>query len=362
MSAAPEAKASQASIAARMRLEIERMIQRNIKGLGQITAPLQPVGLTPKDTVVSRGTMQLYHYRPMSDEIYRIPVLFVMATTNRGYIFDLAPGQSLVEFLLQRGYDVYVLDWEPPRKDESRLRMEDYVLDFIPDAIRHIQARSGQPDISLIGYCMGGVLSTSYAALHPEGPLKNLVCFTTPIDFTQMTQFRAWSDARYFDVDRLVDTFGCVPSEVIMTSFDMLRPVTKTTAQIRLWDNMWNDEYVKGYRMMERWGNETLPLAGEYFRQTTNDLMRDNKLYHGELELAGRRVDLANVKASVFHIIAEHDHIVSYEASKPLIQKISSTDKEELVVKGGHVSVLAGANAVKRMWPHIDRWLGERSV
>jgi polyhydroxyalkanoate synthase len=356
------AKKPEPSLAERMRIEVERLIQRNIKGLEQFTAPLAPVGLTPKDTIVSRGTMQLYHYRPMAEEIYRVPVLFVMATTNKGYIFDLAPGQSLVEFMLKRGYDVYVLDWEPPRRDESGLRMEDYVLDFIPDAIRHIQQRSGETDVSIIGYCMGGILSSCYAALHPDGPLKNLVCFTTPIDFTHMTLFRMWSDRKNFDVDRLVDTLGNVPAEIITTSFDMLRPATRGAGQLRLWDNLWNDEFVEGFRRMERWANETLPLAGEYFRQTTNDLTRDNKLLTGELVLGGRPVKLENITVPIFHIVAEHDHIVTYDASKPLIQKVGSADKEELIVKGGHVSVLAGANAVKRMWPHIDRWLGERST
>lgn len=357
MSAAPKP-----STAERMRTEIERMIQRNIKGLEQFTAPLAPVGLTPKDVVVSRGTMQLYHYRPLTDEIYRVPILLVMATTNRGYIFDLAPGQSFVEYLLKAGYDVYVLDWAPPRRDESRLSFEDYVLDFIPDAMRTIQMRSGEKDVTVMGYCMGGVLASCYAALHAGGPLKNLVLFTTPIDWTQMKLFRAWADANSFDVDRMVDTMGNIPAEMIVTSFDMLRPASRATAQIRLWDNLWNDEFVKGFRMMERWGNETLPLAGEYFRVTMKELMHANKLNSNEFVIGGRRVDFGNITVPVFHILAEHDHIVTYDASKPLIQMVGSKDKTELVVKGGHVSVLAGANAVKRLWPKIDAWLGERST
>ena len=59
--------------------------------------------------------MNLYHYRPMADEIYRVPILIVMATTNRGYILDMVPGQSFIEFLLKRGYDVYMLDWTAPQ-------------------------------------------------------------------------------------------------------------------------------------------------------------------------------------------------------------------------------------------------------
>ena len=68
-----------------------------------------------------RGTMNLYHYRPIADEIYRVPILIVMATTNRGYILDMVPGQSFIEFLLKRGYDVYMLDWTAPKPEEKRL-------------------------------------------------------------------------------------------------------------------------------------------------------------------------------------------------------------------------------------------------
>ncbi len=124
------------------------------------------MGTTPKDLIHSRGTLNLYHYRPLSEEIYRVPLLLVMATTNKGYIFDLAPGQSLVEFLLKRGYDVYVMDWNAPRADEKGLTLESYVLDFIPDCIGRVQAESGEEDVSIVGYCMGGVLSVMYAAAH----------------------------------------------------------------------------------------------------------------------------------------------------------------------------------------------------
>ena len=62
------------------------------------------------------------------------------------------------------------------------------------------------------------------------------------------------------------------------------------------------------------------------------------------------------------HAIAEHDHIVAYEASKPLLELIGSQDKAEIVLKGGHVSLIAGPNAVRRMWPQLATWLGERSV
>src|SRR5215472_4233286 len=114
-----------ASIPDRIQAEVQRAIQRSIKGVEYFSTGGPALGSTPRDLLRGRGTMNLYHYRPLADEVYRVPVLVVMATTNRGYILDLIPGQSLIEFLLRRGYDVYMLEWQPPRPEEKGLRMED---------------------------------------------------------------------------------------------------------------------------------------------------------------------------------------------------------------------------------------------
>ena len=351
-----------ASISERVQSEVQRAIQRSIKGVEYFSSSGPSLGSTPKDILAVRGTMNLYHYRPVADEIYRVPILIVMATTNRGYILDLVPGQSFIEFLLKRGYDVYMLDWTAPKPEEKSLRMEDYVLDFIPDCIRRVQQDSGEHDVNVIGYCFGGVLSLLYGSIFNDGPMKNLICFTTPIDFREMKLFSNFSDRRYFDVDKLVDSVGNVPPEMILSSFEMLRPASRAASQVQLWENIWNDEYVKAYRMMDRWGTDTLPLAGEYFRAITKDLMWDNKLFNDTMSVGGRAADISKIKVPILHAVAEHDHIVPYDAAKHLITKVGSTDKEEVMLKGGHVSLVAGANAIKRLWPKLDSWLGKRST
>jgi polyhydroxyalkanoate synthase len=350
------------STAERIQDEVQRAIQRSLKGLEYLASPAPAVGPTPKDVLLDRGTLHLYHYRPLADELYRVPILIVMATSNRGYILDLAPGQSFVEYFLRQGYDVYLIDWSPPLAADAQLTFADYTQRFIPECVQLVRDDSGVDDITVLGYCMGGVLSVIYAALHPQDRITNLVCFTTPIDFSRMELFAKWSDRRYFDVDKLVDATGNVPSELIFTSFEMLRPATRIAGQVQLWENMWNDEYVKSYRMFDRWSTDPLPLAGEYFRQTIKELMWENKLLKGALTLNGKRIDLSHIKVPVFHAVAQHDHIVPYAAAKPLVASVGSEDKTEIVLKGGHVSVVAGPNAVKRLWPALDQWLGEKSV
>ncbi len=341
---------------------VDRAIQRNLKGLGYLASPAPVLGASAKDVIVSRGPMRLYHYHPLTDEVYRVPVLLVMATTNRGYIFDMVPGQSMVEFLLQRGYDVFMLDWEAPRPEDRNLALKDYVLDFVGSAVAEVRRVTGEHDVSLVGYCMGGVLSVMWSgANHSDGP-KNLATFTTPVDFKQMKLFQAWSDQRYFDVDRLVDTLGLAPADMLLTAFDMLRPAGRASANFALYDNLWNEDFVKGHRMFERWTNDMLPLAGEYFRETIKLLTWENRLLEGTLKIGGKAVELDRISCPFLHITAEHDHIVTTEASAPLIDLIGSEDKEQVVLKGGHVSLIAGPNAVRRMWPMLDKWLGGRSV
>lgn len=356
------ADAAPDDIAGQIETLIRRTINRNIKGLEYFRSPKPQIGVTPKDLVYERGTLKLYHYRPIADEIYRVPLLLVMATTNRGSIFDLMPGHSLVEFLLRRGYDVYMMDWEAPLPHEKSLSLADYVLGFLPDSIERIKQRSGEPDVTLVGYCMGGVLSVIYQSLHPDGPAKNLVTFTTPTDFSKMEMFNVFTDKEHFDVDMLVDTIGNVPSEIVFNGFSMRSPASRTAANARLWDNLWNDAFVESYRKVDAWAVDMLPLAGEYFRDTIKKLMWDNAMLKGELEVDGRIADPRTITIPFLHVVALHDDLVPYDASHPLISLVASQDKEEIVLKGGHVSLIAGANAAKRLWPNLDSWLQERSL
>jgi polyhydroxyalkanoate synthase len=350
------------SLAALVRQEIERAIQRGVKGIQYLRAAPPEVGLSPKVEIHARGTLRLHRYEPMADEVYRVPLLLVMSLVSKPYIFDLTPGQSLIEFLLRRGYDVYMIDWGEPRPDDSHLRLEDYVLDFLPDCIERVRRDCGEPDLSLVGYCMGGSLAVMYQALHPQGPVRNLVCFTTPYDYEGMGLFKRFSDPRHFDVDRLVDTLGNVPPELMIRSFEMLRPVSRAVGQIRLWDNMWNDDFVKSYRVFDRWANDQIAFPGECFRQTTKELQWANKLYRKELRLGGRLVDVAQIRVPFLHVMAEHDHIVPFEAARGLVDDVGSPDRQAIVLKGGHVSLIAGPNAVRRMWPALDAWLSVRST
>src|SRR5437016_14167699 len=108
----------------RIQSEVQRAIQRSIKGVEYFSTSGPSLGSTPKDILHVRGTMNLYHYRPVADEVYRVPILIVMATTNRGYILDMVPGQSLTEFSFKRATAFTMLDRTAPTPQRKSLRAE----------------------------------------------------------------------------------------------------------------------------------------------------------------------------------------------------------------------------------------------
>ena len=357
-----ERQPSVEEIAAQARTAVERAIQRHLPGLRVPDDLTGELGATPKDVIHTQGTLKLYRYRPLCDEVYRVPLLLVMSLVSRPYILDLTKGQSLVEFLLRQGYDVYLIDWGVPRAEHATLRLEDYVLDFIPACVRVVTEDSGEPEVSMIGYCMGGQLAAMYTALYPNGPVKNLVCFTTPINAEGMPLYRTWTDPAHFDLDRLIATLGNIPPELIEVSFDMLRPFQKTASRLKLLDNVEDDAFVKAHLRFERWAADQIPFAGETARQFITGFLRENKLVRNAFELAGRRVDFGHIQVPFLHVTAEHDHIVPVAASRDLIPLVGSQDKTAIVLKGGHVSLVAGANAMQRLWPQLDTWLAKRSL
>jgi len=209
---------------------------------------------------------------------------------------------------------------------------------------------------------MGGLLALIYGGLIADAPMTNLVTIATPVNYEGMGLFKQWSDKRWFDVDRIVDTLGNIPPELMYRSFELLRPADRLVAYVRLWDNLWNDQYVKHYRLFNKWTSDQIPFPGECFRQTTKELMWENKLMKGELKIGGRTVDLKQITCPVLNAMAQHDHIAPYDSTHELTTLVGSEDKEDVVLKGGHVSLVAGMNAVMRLWPKVNEWLAVRSV
>lgn len=317
---------------------------------------------TPKELIHAHGPMRQYRYLPQTDNVFRVPVLIVMSIVSKPYIFDLTPGQSFIEHLLQAGFDVYLVDWGTPRAEHKGIQVDDYVADLIPECIAQVQARSGEAEVNLIGYCMGGIFTALYAALNPGGPVRNLVFLATPVNALGMELQRKLLTTQGLDPDFIVDLLGNIPSAMVEAAFQLMRPLQKVAGQMGLLNHAGDPEFVKAQLRISRWGADALPLPGETFRQLAHDFVIGNKLVQAQFEIRGRRADLKKISVPVLHVLAEHDHVVPRAASEDLVRLVGSQDKSEIVIKGGHVSLVAGVGAATRTWPRLVHWLAPRSV
>jgi len=189
--------------------------QRRLRAFTRIVTSKAAIAQTPKELVWTLNKARLYRYVPVvaAEQRHRIPLLLVFAIMNRPYILDLRPGHSFVEYMVGRGFDVYLLDWGSPGIEDKGMKLDDYAMVYLPRAIRKMKAISGREEFSMLGWCIGAILTTIYAAMRPDDGLKNLLLLTAPLDFTNRDNvtFARWTDEKYFDVEKILDAFGNMP-------------------------------------------------------------------------------------------------------------------------------------------------------
>ena len=116
-----------------------------LKTLSTVMTTKAAIAQTPKELVWTLNKAKLYHYVPVvpKEKRHPVPLLLVFALMNRPYILDLRPGHSFVEYMLNQGYDLYLLDWGAPGPEDKNLKFDDYCLDYLPRAVRKVKAISG---------------------------------------------------------------------------------------------------------------------------------------------------------------------------------------------------------------------------
>lgn len=347
-------------------VESLKKLEENMRTLERVLMTPYPIAQTPKEVVWTLNKARLYRYVPVVPPEQRkpIPLILVFALINRPTILDLRPGNSFIEYMVSQGFDIYLLDWGIPGPEDKDLGFDDYVLEYLPRAIRKMKAVSGSDEFSMLGWCIGALIATLYAALRPDDGLKNLILLTAPLDFSDRScgGFIKWVTDRNFDVEKVVSTFGIIPGEMIDYGAKALKPVENYISNyVRLWDNIDNPKIVESWHAMNTWVRDLVPLSGGAYRQLIGDFYQKNRLAEGTMVLRGETVDLGKIRADLLNVVANEDHIVPPPESEGVMGLIGSKDKELMKIPGGHIGIMAGSAARKRTWPHIEAWLEKRS-
>ena len=340
--------------------------QKRLRTFVKVLSTKAAIAQTPKELVWTLNKTKLYRYVPVvpAENRFPVPLLLVFAIMNRPYILDLRPGHSFVEFMVRSGFDVYLLDWGRPGLEDMGTKLDDYAMEYLPRAIRKVKEVSGCQEFSMLGWCIGAILTTIYAAIRPDDGLRNLLLLTAPLDFSDRNHvtFARWTDERYFDVEKILAAFGNMPGEMIDYGARALKPVDNyITNYYKLWDNLDNPRAVEAWHAMNTWVTDNIPMAGAAYRQLIVELYRKNALMQNQLRIKDELVDVSNIRANLLTVIATGDHITPPCQSEAILGRVSSTDKETYHIPGGHIGIMAGSSAHRTTWPHIQEWLSARS-
>lgn len=314
-----------------------------------------PPPTTSSEILYEGGKLRLRYYRPVGKPL-TTPLVLVYALIKRPFILDLQPGISVIDNLTRQGVPLYLTDWIPPSDSDTGRGFDAYVNGDLVNAVRTVQDHAGVSQVSMLGYCFGGLLSTIYTALHPE-MVKNLLTLSVPLDWSrQNVPFFGLS--KQVEPTLITDAFGNCPAWMVKAMFSALSPVHHAFDKyVSLYRNKEREGYGEMFERFERWMNSDVPLAGRIFRELHANLIQDNQLAQNRMQVGGQLVDLRRIACPLLNILGEHDDVVQPQATAPLTEAVSSRDKQTLSFPAGHIGVVVGSGAQKRLWPQVGAWL-----
>ncbi len=320
-----------------------------------------PPVVTPYAVIYEGGKVRLRYYEARGPIRHQTPLLLVYALIKRPFVLDLQRGRSVVETLTNRGFDVYFIDWIPPDSSDTWRGFEAYVNGDLANAVRAVQIHHGAERINLLGYCFGGLLSLIYTALHQRN-VKSLITCTLPLDLSvrdlPITNFTDSMSLR--TAETITRIYGNCPAWMMNAFFTAMNPSHHLFDKyVGAYRNSSREGYAETFDLFERWMQSDVPLAGQIFRELTNDLARENKLFRNLMQVGSETVNLKHVTSPLLNVIADHDDVVHPNSSVGLPELVGSSDKRNLHFPTGHIGAAVSVSAIRKLWPEIADWLAE---
>ncbi|MGB3622313.1 MAG: alpha/beta fold hydrolase [Ketobacter sp.] len=337
---------------------------------------------TSHDVLFSDGLMELRFY-PQQDETpfvldgdaivpdqqqHRTPILLVPPLGVYHWIYDLMAERSWVRFLNARGFQVYLVCWGAPSKSDAGLSIDTYVNHWLSKAVEQVQEHSGQQQISMVGYCMGGLLTLLWAGAHDRGQIRNIVTIASPIDFHashvygKVLRWVKQSTRRVPIPEYFRDSQRFhVPGDILSVMFKMTNPLAGVVSYIDLVRNLSDRDYVTAHLTTREWFNNMPDYPGATVQQLIFDFGIKNSLADGSAMIGKHRSDLTSIRSNLLAFAGKSDNIVSVEAARKIMDLVNTEDRTFMEVPGGHAGVFAGGKAQEHTWTITADWLAQRS-
>ncbi|WP_397541404.1 class I poly(R)-hydroxyalkanoic acid synthase [Roseovarius salis] len=346
------------------------------------------IATTPGEVVYRNHMMELIQYAPATEEVYATPLIIFPPWINKFYILDLKEQNSLVKWITEQGYTLFVVSWVNPDASYADIGMEDYIEDGFLTAIREVKAITGQRQVNTVGYCIAGTtlhLVLALMAKRGDTSVKSATFFTALTDFSEQGEFTPFLQDDFIDaIEREVEQQG------LMRSFIMSR----TMSFLRSTDLVYTPA-VRSYMMGETppafdllyWNGDGSNLPGKMAMEYLRALCQRNEFVGDGYELFDETVHISDITVPVMAVTCQSDHIAAWKDCYRGFKQTASKDRTFIVSESGHIAGIVNPPSKKKYghytnadlslsaeewlagathhegswWPRWERWLRKRS-
>lgn len=313
---------------------------------------------------------------PIQRKQHAVPLVLVPPLGVTTETFDLMPQRSLVRYMVARGFKVYLVDWGKPGKEHAHLGLLDYSRDMMGIALDKVRRHSGSDDLSMMGWCMGGLFCLLYQGLTLDKHLRNIVTVASPIDLETgkgVISMVAGVAQAMDGPAKLVSNYSnlrlntldparlSMPDWLTTLVFKMTDPVGSVTTYWDLVTHLRDREFVESHSTTSDYLNNMLRYPGGVVRDMAAGVVNENQLARGRVHIGESVAELDRIDCNLLAFAGETDILVPPEVASGIIDVVASDDKEFRAAPGGHMGVIIGSKAQKAVWSDSADWLAKRS-
>jgi len=327
------------------------------------------VAATPGEVVFRNELLELIQYAPTTDKVHAMPIFIISPWINKYYILDLAPGKSLVEFLVNRGFTVFITSWINPGREMRDTTFNDYLFKGALTSVNVIRDITGAKQIHVAGYCIGGTLLATLMAwinqAREESPIAHWTLFTSLVDFANPGDIEVFIDQSSVAwLEEKMETTGYLDGNEMGRSFRMLRPNSLIWRYIV-------QSYLYGSKPppldVLYWNTDCTRLPAKMHSFYLRELYLENKLVKpNALKFKQRPIDLGKISQPLYAVGTEQDHISPWKETFKIAGLINAPVRYALATSGHIMGVINPPNpeSKRRYWcgdatghKDADKWL-----
>lgn len=308
------------------------------------------VATTAGQVIFQNQLIQLIQYKPLTEKQFKTPLLIVPPWINKFYILDLRESNSMVKWLTEQGHSVFIISWANPGPEMRDYGWQEYMQEGVITAIDKVLEQTGEPDVNLISYCIGGTLTAStlayLTAKKKEKCVKSVTYMATLQDFTDPGEIGVFiNEVSLAGIERQLDTKGYLDGRSMAFSFNLLR-------ENDLFWSFFINNYLKGERPsafdLLYWNTDGTNMPAAMHKFYLRNMYQGNKLIQpGGIEIDGVKIDLSQIKTPAYFVSTIQDHIAKWKSTYTGA-KVHSGPVKFVLSGSGHIAgIVNPPNKVK---------------